>query len=106
MTLIQSLGASTVKDYKSQEKEKEKDDDEIFDNLITPQLKQKNSGENVNFQFDVWKNDEFNQLRFTISNVLFKLQSRTTMATLFIIWLESIEFCIYIYLGYFYYNRC
>ena len=38
MTLIQSLGASTVKDYKSQEKEK--DDDEIFDNLITPQLKQ------------------------------------------------------------------
>ena len=51
MTLIQSLEASTVKDYKSQEKEK--DDDEIFDNLITPQLKQKNSGENVNFQFDV-----------------------------------------------------
>ena len=40
MTLIQSLEASTVKDYKSQEKEKEKDDDEIFDNLITPQLKQ------------------------------------------------------------------
>ena len=38
MTLIQSLEASTVKDYKSQEKEK--DDDEIFDNLITPQLKQ------------------------------------------------------------------
>ena len=55
MTLIQSLEASTVKDYKSQEKEK--NDDEIFDNLITPQLKQKNSGENVNFQFDVWKND-------------------------------------------------
>ena len=27
------------------------------------------------------------------------------MATLFIIWLESIEFCIYIYLGFFYYNR-
>ena len=51
MTLIQSLEASTVKDYKSQEKEK--DDDEIFDNLITPQLKQKNSGKNVNFQFDV-----------------------------------------------------
>ena len=38
MTLIQSLGASTVKDYKSQEKEK--DDDEIFGNLITSQLKQ------------------------------------------------------------------
>ena len=38
MTLIQSLEASTVKDYKSQEKEK--DDDEIFDNLITHQLKQ------------------------------------------------------------------
>ena len=106
MTLIQSLGTSTVKNYKSQEKEK--DDDEIFGNLITSKTvapRQKNSGENVNFQFDVWKNDEFNQWRFTISNVLFKLQSRTTMATLFIIWLESIEFCIYIYLGYFYYNR-
>ena len=38
MTLIQSLGTSTVKDYKSQEKEK--DDDEIFGNLITSQLKQ------------------------------------------------------------------
>ena len=107
MTLIQSLGTSTVKNYKSQEKEK--DDDEIFGNLITSKTvapRQKNSGENVNFQFDVWKNDEFNQWRFTISNVLFKLQSRTTMATLFIIWLESIEFCIYIYLGYFYHNRC
>ena len=56
MTLIQSLGTSTVKDYKSQEKEK--DDDEIFGNLITSQLKQlppdkRNSGENANFQFDV-----------------------------------------------------
>ena len=108
MTLIQSLEASTVKDYKSQEKEK--DDDEIFGNLITSQLKQlppdkKNSGENANFQFDVWINDEINQWRVSITNVLFKLHSRTTMATLFIIWLESIEFCN-IYLGNFYYNKC
>ena len=54
MTLIQSLGTSTVKNYKSQEKEK--DDDEIFGNLITSKTvapRQKNSGENVNFQFDV-----------------------------------------------------
>ena len=108
MTLIQSLGTSTVKNYKSQEKEK--DDDEIFGNLITSQLKQlppdkKNSGENANFQFDVWINDEINQWRVSITNVLFKLHSRTTMATLFIIWLESIEFCN-IYLGNFYYNKC
>ena len=56
MALILSLGASIVKDCRSQEKEK--DEDEIFGNLITSQLKQlppdkKNSGENANFQFDV-----------------------------------------------------
>ena len=56
MALIQSLGASIVKDYRSQEKEK--DEDETFGNLITSQLKhlplnKKNSGENANFQFDV-----------------------------------------------------
>ena len=56
MALIQSLGASILKDCRSQEKEK--DEDEIFGNLITSQLKQlppdkKNSGENANFQFDV-----------------------------------------------------
>ena len=38
MALIQSLGASIVKDYRSQEKEK--DEDETFGNLITSQLKQ------------------------------------------------------------------
>ena len=38
MALIQSLGASIVKDCRSQEKEK--DEDEIFGNLITSQLKQ------------------------------------------------------------------
>ena len=38
MALIQSLVASIVKDYRSQEKEK--DEDETFGNLITSQLKQ------------------------------------------------------------------
>ena len=38
LALIQSLGASIVKDYRSQEKEK--DEDETFGNLITSQLKQ------------------------------------------------------------------
>ena len=38
IALIQSLGASIVKDFRSQEKEK--DEDEIFGNLITSQLKQ------------------------------------------------------------------
>ena len=53
MALIQSLGASIVKDYRSQEKEK--DEDETFGNLITSQLKQLPSNKKilVKMQFDV-----------------------------------------------------
>ena len=55
MALIQSLVASIVKDYRSQEKKKEKDEDETFGNLITSQLKQlpPNKKILVKMQFDV-----------------------------------------------------
>ena len=47
--------ASIVKDYRSQEKKKEKDEDETFGNLITSQLKQlpPNKKILVKMQFDV-----------------------------------------------------
>ena len=53
MALIQSPVASIVKDYRSQEKEK--DEDETFVNLITSQLKQlpPNKKILVKMQFDV-----------------------------------------------------
>ena len=55
MALIQSLVASIVKDYRSQEKKMEKDEDETFGNLITSQLKQlpPNKKILVKMQFDV-----------------------------------------------------